>query len=72
MMDGRTNTKHPANTVQSIFTGSFTMKRTSQTGQLLFYSVLGTMSFNTPTPKHTVSRSLRANKKSKSLQNVLV
>jgi dihydroorotate dehydrogenase len=44
----------------SIFTGSFALKRTSQTGQLLFYSVLGTKSFNTPTPKHTVSRSLWA------------
>jgi hypothetical protein len=56
----------------SIFTGPFALKMTSQTGQLLFYSVLGTMSFNTPTPKHTVSRSLWANKKRKSLQNVLV
>lgn len=78
MNDGRTDTKHYANTVQkrgtmgSIFTGPFALKMTSQTGQLLFYSVLGTMSFNTPTPKHTVSRSLWANKKRKSLQNVLV
>jgi hypothetical protein len=54
------------------FTGSFALKGTSQTCQLLFYSVLGTMSFTTPRPKHTVSRSLWANKKRRSLQNVLV
>jgi hypothetical protein len=47
----------------SIFTGSFALKSTSQTGELLSYSILGTISFNTPTSKHTVSRSLWANKK---------